>query len=400
MDEVNEASERHPLLSSGGAPPERALVLSLKGTHREMGRAHAAQVTPLQEPLFSFLRSQWDLLRGAPGAGERLHALWEAWHQHAAPLVQMLEGLAEGLGLEPWALFQFWVAPYILELAQYPDTGSPDECTVWAAAAWEDGGLQPVLCKNRDYRPQHVHLQVVVLAEPAGGYRYGYISSAGSPGVFSSGISEAGLAVADTRVRTPDQGPGLPRYGLMMEILEHHDSVASALEYLQSVPHMGGGTLTLADAQGDKAVVELAHSGARVVARVQDPAGWVVSTNHFVHPDLADRWVDSHPPHLQGNSLARRAQVERWLAQEGHRPTVADMATFLGSHKGPLDSLCRHEEVGGDSRTVSGAVFLPAERAFLFCHGYPCQGTFLRFEVGPGQGGERGSPLRAGRKGG
>ncbi|MGQ9715911.1 MAG: C45 family autoproteolytic acyltransferase/hydrolase [Anaerolineae bacterium] len=384
MDEVNEASERQPLLSSGGASPERALVLSLKGTHREMGRAHAAQVTPLQEPLLSFLRSQWALLRGAPGAGERLHPLWEAWHQHAMPLVQMLEGMAEGLGLEPWALFQYVAAPYVLELAQYPDTGGPDECTVWSAAAWEGGGLQPVLCKNRDTHPQHVHLQVVVLAEPAGGYRYGYISSAGSPGVFSSGINEAGLAVADTRVRTPDQGPGLPRYGLMMEVLEHHDSVASALEYLQSAPHMGGGTLTLADASGHKATVEVAHSGARVVAHVQDLAGWVVSTNHFVHPDLADRWVDPHPPHLRGSSLARRAEVERHLAQRGGALTVADMMALLGLHQGPLDSLCRHEEVDGDSRTVSGTVFLPAQRAFLFCHGYPCRGTFLRFEVGPG----------------
>jgi len=386
MEEANEATESQPLPLGGGPPQERALVLRLKGTHWEMGRAHAAQVAPLREPLFSFMRSQLDELHKVPWAGERLRPLREAWGQHAAPLVAMLEGLAEGLSLEPWDLFQYLAAPYVLELAKYTEAGGP-ECTVWAAPVRDGaGGLQPVLCKNRDYRPQHVHLQVVVLAEPAEGYRYGYISSAGSPGVFSSGMNEQGLAVADTRVRTPDQGPGVPRYGLMMEILERHGSVASTLQYLQSVPHMGGGTLTLADARGHKAVVEVAHSGARVVAHAQDPAGWVVSTNHFVHPDLADRWVDGSPPRLRGNSVARRAEVERWLAQRDDAPTVGDMVALLGLHRGPLDSLCRHEEVDGESRTVSGTVFLPAERAFLFCHGYPCRGTFVRFEVGREKG--------------
>lgn len=382
MDEANEKAEPH-LPSGEGAPSERALLLHLKGTHQEMGRAHAEQVAPLRESFFQFLRSQLDLLREAPRAEERLRSLWEAWKEHAAPLVAMLEGLAEGLDLAPWTLFQYLATPYVLELAQYPDAGKP-ECTVWAAAVRDDKGLWPVLCKNRDYRPQHVHLQVVVLAKPARGYRYGYVSSAGSPGVFSSGLNERGLAVADTRVRTPDQGPGVPRYGLMMEILEHHDTVSSALQYLQSVPHMGGGTLTLADAQGHKAVVEVVHSGARVVAHIQGPTGWVVSTNHFVHPDLADRWVDPSPPHLRGNSLARRAEVARWLAGRGGVGNLGEMAALLALHRGPLNSLCRHQEVDGESRTVSGTVFLPAERAFLFCHGYPCQGTFLRFEVGRG----------------
>lgn len=382
MDESDEKTELPPLASGGKASWERALVLHLKGTHREMGRAHAAQVTPLRESFLQFMRSQLDLLREVPQAEERLRPLWEAWREHAAPLVAMLEGLAEGLGLVPWTLFQYLAAPYVLELAKYPDTGGP-ECTVWAAAIRSGGGLQPVLCKNRDYRPQHVRLQVVALAQPARGYRYGCVSSAGSPGVFSCGLNEQGLAVADTRVRTPDQGPGIPRYGLMMEVLEHHDSVASALQYLQSVPQMGGGTLTLADARGHKAVVEVVHSGARVVAHVQDPAGWVVSTNHFVHPELADRWVDPSPPRLRGNSLARRTVVERWLARRNGVGTLGEMAALLALHRGPLHSLCRHEEVDVESRTVSSTIFLPAERAFLFCHGYPCQGTFFRFEVGP-----------------
>lgn len=384
MTGANEQAEPQPPPPEGESLQGKAPVLHLRGTHREMGRAHAAQVAHLRQPLLSVIASQLDELRKAPQADQRLRALWEAWRQHAAPLVDMLEGLAEGLGLEPWTLFQHLAAAYVLELEGYGTPAIP-ECTVWAAGVREGRTLQPVLCKNRDYRPQHVRLEVVVLAEPAQGYRYGYISSAGSPGVFSSGINERGLAVADTRVRTPDQGPGVPRYALMMDILERHDAVASALEYLLSVPHMGGGTLTLADAQGHKAVVEVVHSGARVATRVQDHAGWVVSTNHFVHPDLASRWVDPSPPHLRGNSLARRAVAERRLTELDGTATVEDMTTLLGSHQGPLDSLCRHEELDGESRTVSGTVFLPAKAAFLFCHGYPCQGTFLPFHVRPGE---------------
>ncbi len=51
----------------------------------------------------------------------------------------------------------------------------------------------------------------------------------------------------------------------MMDILEKHDQVPTALEYLQSVPHTGNGTMILLDKTGDMAVFEIAHTKQQVI---------------------------------------------------------------------------------------------------------------------------------------
>jgi len=397
---MGEGTEKTDPLSSPAEsrmPEARAPVLHLRGTHREIGRAHACEVAPLRQHLLSAIQSQSAELEEIPQAGQQLQALLDVWQSQAAPLVEMTEGLAEGLGLDFHTLLRYLAAPYLVELHDYR-SAAPEECTAWAIEGRTAGGRGPMLCKNRDYRAWHVHLEVVALAEPEEGYRHGYVSSAGSPGVFSSGINERGLAVADTRVRTPDQGPGLPRYALMMEILEKHETVASALDYLRSVPHMGGGNLILADAAGGKAVLEITHSAQCGVDPLSGHDQFVVTTNHFVSPALAERWVDPSRPALRGNSLARRTEVESCLRSSEQPISIASMAALMGRHRGPLASICRHQWVEEDPLTVSGTIFLPAERAFLFCHGYPCRGTYLRFEVGPGQERQESVPVRIERK--
>jgi len=276
---MGEGSEKTEPLSSPAKsrmPEARASVLHLRGTHREMGRAHARQVAPLRQHLLSAIQLQSTELGKIPQAGQQLQALLDIWQSQAAPLVEMVEGLTEGLGLDFHTILRYLAAPYLVELHGY-HSAAPEECTAWAIEGQTADSRGPMLCKNRDYRPWHVHLEVVVLAEPEEGYRYGYVSSAGSPGVLSSGVNERGLAVADARVRTPDQGPGLPRCALMMEILEKHETVASALDYLRSVPHMGGGNLILADAAGGKAVLEIAHSvqcGGTPPGRLYEGTPW------------------------------------------------------------------------------------------------------------------------------
>jgi predicted choloylglycine hydrolase len=96
----------------------------------------------------------------------------------------------------------------------------------------------------------------------------------------------------------------------MMDLLEKFASVKDAINYLPSRPHFGGGTVSLADAQGDMAVFEIAHS---LQAVRKSNEGFIISTNHFTAPETRTRWVDNEPPHLRGNSLERRRQVENAL---------------------------------------------------------------------------------------
>ncbi len=124
-------------------------------------------------------------------------------------LIAMIRGQAEALELKFDDLLLYGLTSYLRDYLLTRQTGNAEGCTTWAAggAAAADG--EPILAKNRDYRLEHLPLQVVVRARPERGFSYVYSSSAGSPGVFCAGINRAGLAVADTHVSSTDLGPGL-----------------------------------------------------------------------------------------------------------------------------------------------------------------------------------------------
>jgi hypothetical protein len=206
------------------------------------------------------------------------------------------------------------------------------------------------LVKNRDYRLEHLPLQIVIRATPEASYRYVCSGSAGSPGVFCAGINQAGLAVADTQACSTDLGPGLPDYALMMHILEAHDSVSSAVDYL-------------------------------CYGLFETHDGTLVNTNHFVSPELRDCFVDTNPPQTRGNSFHRYEKVANELSAALGQIDVPFAQRLMATHDGPLASICRHPTAGNDSATVSTSIFLPAQRTMLFCHGLPCQGRYDDFAL-------------------
>ncbi len=252
-------------------------TIYLSGNHYQMGRQHGLQVGELRPLILRAIearltsaspvcaaegglrhpkpsRSQFveesALSCADKGVRERLapqnrnllRELLEALLELDPPIVEMIRGQAEGLKLDFDTLFKYSAVPYLEDVLLPERAGG---CTTWAASgeATEDG--RPILVKNRDYRPEHLPLQVVVIAEPEVGYRYAYLTSAGSPGVFCAGMNEVGLAVADTHVSSLDVGPGIPSYSLMMHLLEEHKTVRSALDYLRSAKRMGRSNLIL-----------------------------------------------------------------------------------------------------------------------------------------------------------
>jgi hypothetical protein len=227
-----------------------------------------------------------------------------------------------------------------------------------------------MLVKNRDYRLDHQDLQCVAFAKPTRGFSYAYVTSAGSPGVFSSGMNEAGLAVADTHVNSLDLGPGLARYSLMMDVLEQYDQVSSALDYLQTVPHTGDGTLILLDKTGDMAVFEISHKTQGIIK----PTGsYLVSTNHFTSPHLSEKWEDRSRPELRGNSEGRYASISAGLRNTDELAGVAWAQKLMSDHGGPNDAICRHPGLDPASMTISSVLYLPQTRRFYLANGNPCQ---------------------------
>jgi hypothetical protein len=182
-------------------------------------------------------------------------------------------------------------------------------------------------------------------------------------------MNETGLAVADTHVNSLDLGPGLARYSLMMDVLEQHNNVSSALDYLQSLPHTGNGTLIILDKSGDMAVFEIAH---KTQAIIRPESGFVVSTNHFNSLSLRHLWEDRSLPELQGNSRGRYARISDLLRSEDGQFGVTGAQTLMSAHGEPINSICRHIELEPTSMTISSVLYLPQTRRFYLANSKPC----------------------------
>jgi len=352
------------------------ITLNLQGDHYTMGRQHGHQVRRLR-PLIAEAIEACLTQVNQYGTDVRFESLLretcELLQDIDAPLLAMIRGQAEALEFEFDTLLRYDLVTYLLDYLVTRKPPNSEGCTTWAATGLATASGQPILVKNRDNRPERLPLQIVIHATPDAGYRYVCSGSAGSPGVFCAGINQAGLAVADTYVCSTDLGLGLPDYSLMMHILEAHDSVSSALDYLRSVPRQGRNNLILGDAQGHLAVFEIGH---RNYGLFETHDGTLVNTNHFVSPELRTCFVDTYSPQMKGNSFHRYEKVANELSAALGQIDVSFAQRLMASHDTPI---CRHAVAAKDSATISTSIFLPAQRTMLFCHGSPCQGHYDSF---------------------
>ncbi|MBN1660172.1 MAG: hypothetical protein JXA93_17360 [Anaerolineae bacterium] len=352
-------------------------TLTLRGDAYTMGWQHGEQVRNLRPQIVDAIDARFRQLEAdrPDDPFERLVRDTRTLLDRVdADLLSMIRGQADGLALDYETLLRYHLITFLRDDLQVRRHRAPDAeaCTTWAASGAATTRGEPVLAKNRDYRLDHLPLQTLVRAAPEAGHRTLYVSSAGGPGVFSAGMNDAGLSVADTHVYSTDLGPGLPSYALMMHVLEGHDTVATALDYLRAAPRLGRNNLLLADATGHLAVFEGGHSRYGLL---ESHDGVLVNTNHFVTDEMRDCYA---PVESRGRerSLGRHEQASRALAA-AHGQIDAPFARRLAaSHNGPLHSICCHPEPGNDAMTISAAIFLPAQRRMLFCHGLPCQGSF------------------------
>lgn len=353
--------------------------LRLSGNAYSIGKQHGEQVTELRPHIYVAIADRLAKLE-VTGIDVRAHEqeLLEVWQVQAPSILNMLRGLADSLSLEWERFFRYTVSTFLMDQAKKKHHEAQG-CTTWAAGAPVTKDGEPMLVKNRDYWQDHQHLQCLASTYPETGYPYLNLTSAGSPGVFSSGMNAAGLAVADTHVVSMDIGPGVPRYHLMMEILEQHDSVASALDYLRTVRFMGNGTLILQDSRGESAVVECGYSSSPVIMA---SGGFSVSTNHYTTKHLEDSWLpSSQREHLAGNSEARYQRVQQALQQSGGQVDLDWAKSLMRSHTGPLDTLCRHLDLEPNIATIACAIYLPQRKELHLANGRPCREEFTVYRI-------------------
>lgn len=351
--------------------------LTVQGDPYSMGWQHGCLVRSMRPVIARAIDRRLGQLESLDGG--RVQALYretlQLLEEKDPALLGMVRGQAEALEIEFDRLLRYDLAGLLEDgVKNHPVEG----CTTWAAAGKATADGNPLLVKNRDSSLALLPLQIVTHAAPRNGYRYVSVGTAGSAGVYSAGMNQAGLAVADTYVNSTDLGPGLPDYSLMMHILENYDTVSPALDYLRSVPHLGRNNLILADAQGSLAVFEIGH-WRQGVRETRD--GFLVNTNHFVTPELFDCFVEESDPLKIGNSQSRYQKVTDTLDGAFGQIDVSLAQNLMATHGDQVTRICCHPLDDSDSATVSTVIFLPARRSMLFVHGMPCLGSYVLEEM-------------------
>lgn len=339
------------------------IELDLAGSPEQIGRQHGDQVAWARPAIIDAVAA---FQTGSePVDRATVAQLSDYLHTAAGPTWSAYRATSEALGLD-WPL----MAAYALRTF-LAEAGPVEGCTVFADSRSING---TVLAKTRDYLIEHANIQTIARVRPDDGFDYLSIGSAASPGVFGSGVNEHGVAVADTHVPTSDLAVGLPRYVLMQQILEGSRNCAEAIEYLSSVDHMGGGTLTVADALGNLAACESTPGTPRIRFGQSD---YLVATNHF--EPQPPRALTHETAAARESSTMRRTYVEQTLASRV-LDTSLSVEQILASHDGPA-SVCRHAGFPGGSKTILATIYQPKRRHLKVSVGEPCRPHWQHFDL-------------------
>lgn len=300
--------------------------------------------------------------------------------------LRMLEGLAEGFGVcasEVYGFGAFEVESGVV--------GFRMGCTALAVSPSQTSSGAPRLAYNHDFPTVFGPHLILRRSGPQGPHLARSLCLTYEIAVGAiAGVNEHGLAVTVNQVlaRAPRRRrPALLPTFLVQDCLDHCHSVADAVTRLRALPVPVGSALTLVDAGGDRAVVEVAPAG-HAVHRPGGDDQLLVTFNAY---RCAETEVQQIPVGAQGIGLAtgydlHAANIERQRRFDelttdhtGARAWTDDaLHAILADHDGGApgsNTLCRHDTfLGGD--TIVSALLDPAARTLRARRGFACAGPW------------------------
>lgn len=196
------------------------------------------------------------------------------------------------------------------------------------------------------------------------------------------GLNEAGVGVLLNILKHEGDGPGgVPIHMILERVLSKARTVDEALEIIHSAQTTSSSIITVVTA--DEVVqVEIANDQKRE-RRAGDAgtSGFLLHTNHFLHPDLVPGGLELN---ATSTSRARLAHLERRLAdisRDSRTPvepeTTADLVDILTTGPGEAPVSCTPEPgaaYGDRSATLVTVQIDPARRQIDLAPGSPADG--------------------------
>ncbi len=166
--------------------------------------------------------------------------------------------------------------------------------------------------------------------EPANGYK-----SVGQSSCYcgkEDGINEKGLGVAQSGIISYLE-PGLPFWAIVRFLLDKCSNVSECIDFLLDVPHFSTMTYLLADAKGNIAIVEASPKKCAIRYPEDD---FLVSTNHYNHPDMQDIKL-----YIPPDSNSRYNYICNALQNRPKQINEENLKKILSNHDGLV---CSHRD--------------------------------------------------------
>lgn len=305
-------------------------------------------------------------------------------HYAGGKFLGAMKGLAEGLGVAPQRVYGY--GAFEIEAARFHFTFG---CSSFAfskdATAWG----RPLLAYNHDFPPELSGMPFVRENVPDVGLAS---VSLAYPLILGTlcGVNEAGLALSLNHawVRELSTGEALPITLLMQDTLDTCRSVEEAIAHVSRVPVANGSMVTLLDASGARAVVELTPKGAfvrRTKRAVQETfnAYQTPGARRLEVPVGAIGTGPIEGLDIHSMNLSRQARYDALEVCDAKGWSMEQVNALCGDHdeKGipTLDCICRHDDPIGE--TLLTARVDPMERTLQFSPGVACRPKFETFSV-------------------
>jgi len=238
-------------------------------------------------------------------------------------------------------------------------------CSVFAAS----NGSDVIFGRNYDFFYSFKKYTESYLTFPEGKN-----CSLGHTDVFigrEDGVNEKGLAVGMTGVEGKVVKPGISFVLLLRGVLDKCANVDEAMRMLSDAHVSSSFNFLLADCRGELAVVEASPDRTRILRPAKDE-GFIVCTNHFVHPEMQEMEDLAERSKSNLDSLPRYTTIHDRLKQCNGRISVEDAKRILANHDGYV---CSHQEkikLGTIWSIVASLKQLQIFRA----EGHPCRTKF------------------------
>ncbi|GAB4003574.1 C45 family autoproteolytic acyltransferase/hydolase [Nocardioides ultimimeridianus] len=235
-------------------------------------------------------------------------------------LVEETVAMAEGAGVEPWRVAAVAARTEVLVAAP-----GPGECTT--AVLVPPAGGAPETIQTWDWHDGLCPDGLLLGLTTSAGRRVKLFTEFGTAAKI--GVNDAGLGLHFNILRhaSDHAGGGVPVHAIARRVLEEATTVAEAAEIAASATVSASTVLTVvtyADGVADAASIEMSPAGTAVVRPGAD--GWLVHTNHFLDPVLAEG--EAGDP--EALSEERYAHVAGLRAGMGGLGTGERAAAFCG----------------------------------------------------------------------